>query len=110
MASLDARIAGLDATLREQFPDYAALVNPQPLSMIEAQALLGSEEALVAYLVSKEENFVWALTRDGSAWERLDANEGELAKEVARLRQGLDLEALRKRQRRRGPQGRAVRP
>jgi hypothetical protein len=28
MASLDARIAGLDATLREQFPDYAALVNP----------------------------------------------------------------------------------
>ena len=96
MASLDARIAGLDATLREQFPDYAALVNPQPLSMAEAQALLGPEEALVAYLVSKEESFVWALTRDGSAWQRLDVNEGELAKEVARLRQGLDLEALRK--------------
>ena len=96
MASLDARIAGLDATLREQFPDYAALVNPQPLSMAEAQALLGPEEALVAYLVSKEESFVWALTRDGSAWQRLDVNEGELAKEVVRLRQGLDLEALRK--------------
>ena len=46
LSGLNAKFAAIDARLAREFPDYAALANPKPLSVAAAQALLGPDEAL----------------------------------------------------------------
>ena len=46
LSGLNAKFAAIDARLAREFPDYAALSNPKPLSVAAAQALLGADEAL----------------------------------------------------------------
>ena len=41
----------LDDHLAKAFPQYAELASPRPLELSEAQALLGPDEALVAWVV-----------------------------------------------------------
>ena len=45
--------------LLARFPKFALLTSPQPLSVIEAQSLMGTDEALVMYLVDQDETFLW---------------------------------------------------
>jgi hypothetical protein len=55
--------------LKSEFPDYAALVSPTPLSVADVQALIGRDEALVLFLdtpewePTPEETFVWVVTK-----------------------------------------------
>jgi tetratricopeptide (TPR) repeat protein len=88
------KIAAIAARLEKEFPEYAALANPKPLSVAEVQTLLGADEALVAYLVIKNESYVWAVTREGLAWERIGAGGEQLAPQITALRKSLDLERL----------------
>jgi hypothetical protein len=56
-ASLDEttrRLDALDAQIASDFPTYAELSNPKPLSAEAAEALLGSDEALLVYLTTDE--------------------------------------------------------
>src|SRR5262249_7934112 len=46
LSGLKAKFAAVDARLAREFPDYAALASPKPLSVAAAQALLGPHEAL----------------------------------------------------------------
>ena len=50
LAAIDARIAEIDKRLTTEFPDYAALASPSPLSVKEVQAQLRANEALVLFL------------------------------------------------------------
>ena len=54
LAAIDARIAAIDNRLPRDFPDYAALVSPKPLSIADVQAELGDDEALVLFLDTPE--------------------------------------------------------
>ncbi len=54
LAAIDARIAEIDKRLAKDFPDYAALVSPEPLSVEEVQAQLRADEALVLFLDTPE--------------------------------------------------------
>jgi CHAT domain-containing protein len=59
--------------------------------------LLSADEALVVFLPEGEdETFVWAITRDGSAWQRIPLDDKALGQKVASLRKGLDQEDLEK--------------
>src|SRR5262249_28565686 len=49
---LQADLVRASAQISEQFPDYAELVNPKPLSPAQAQKLLAPGEALVLFHVS----------------------------------------------------------
>ena len=96
MAVLDRRIAEIDARLRNQFPEYFAQANPGPLSIEDAQAQLGADEALVLFLDTQEweptpeETFIWMVTKTDVRWLRSDLGQATLIREVQALRCGLD--------------------
>lgn len=99
------RIKAIDADLAKQFPQYAALVNPAPLSIQEVQQLLRPGEVLIRisqeavdpfpYRHSVGQTYVWAVTHDEARWKALPIGAETLATEVAALRCGLDESAWR---------------
>ncbi|HJZ45502.1 MAG TPA: CHAT domain-containing tetratricopeptide repeat protein, partial [Hyphomicrobiaceae bacterium] len=97
IAAIDARLAVIDKRLTADFPNYAALVRPEPLSIAEVQAQLGADEALVLFLNTHEvkpipaETFLWVVTRSDSRWVRSELGPNALAENVAALRCGLDI-------------------
>jgi CHAT domain-containing protein len=95
-ADIEKRLVEIAAKLASDFPDYATLANPKPLSVADTQSLLASDEALVLYLLNKKQSYVWAVTRERLAWERIDVGAKELEEKVAKLREALDLEKVQK--------------
>jgi tetratricopeptide (TPR) repeat protein len=99
LAAIDARIADIDRRLEIQYPDYASLASPAPLSIEEVQAYLREGEALVLFLDTpelepvSEETFIWIVTKTATRWVRSDLGSMGLAREVAALRCGLDAAA-----------------
>jgi CHAT domain-containing protein/Tfp pilus assembly protein PilF len=94
IVELEDRLKVLQARLEKEFPDYAALSNPKPLSAEEAQKLLGADEAMVFILPGDIESYLFALTRDAFEWHTLPIGKKALADKVAAFRQGLDVEEL----------------
>src|SRR5262249_13959376 len=78
LAAIDARVAAIDERLAADFPDYAALASPMPLSVESVQAQLRADEALVLFLDTRalkpvpEETFVWVVTKTDMRWTRSD--------------------------------------
>ncbi len=96
---IDASITAIDSRLAAEFPDYATLTRPTPLSVAEVQAHLGVDEALVllldtdAFDPTPEETFIWVVTKTNVQWVRSDLGTPGLTREVAALRCGLDATA-----------------
>jgi len=100
LAAIDTRLAEIDAVLAKDFPDYAALASPNPVSLADVQAVLHADEALVLFLDTDarfkplpEETFIWVVTKRDSRWVRSDLGTSSLKREVAALRCGLDAAA-----------------
>jgi hypothetical protein len=94
-----AAIAGQREALRKvfasEFPDYAALSNPLPMTAKEVQALLHEDEALVLFLAARDkESYVFAITRDQFDWKSIPLAGDMLAQKVAAFRRGLDVEMV----------------
>lgn len=95
-AVIDTRIAVIDKQLAADFPDYAVLASPAPLSVNEVQAQLGEDEAVVLFLDSPkqktmaEETFIWVVTKTDSRWVRTGRGTAALTSETVALRCGLD--------------------
>jgi CHAT domain-containing protein/tetratricopeptide (TPR) repeat protein len=87
--------AALQGVFAAEFPDYAALSNPQPLTVKEIQALLSDGEALLLYAIEGKESYVFAVTRTSAAWKQIPLGTAALSEKVAAFRRGLDVEALR---------------
>lgn len=85
------RIGEIDAALSLDFPEYAELTSPQPLSVEATQALLRADEALVLILAGERSSFVFAIDREGIDWARVEITASELGEAVDLLRQGVDL-------------------
>ena len=64
IAQLEDKQKTLEARIDRDFPDYAALSNPRPLGVEDAQKLLAADEALVLFLPGDKETYVFALTHD----------------------------------------------
>ena len=94
LATIATERAGLQKTLAAEFPDYAALSNPLPMTVKEAQALLSPDEALVLFAVVDSESYVLAMTRDGFEWRRLPLGAEAVSQKVAAFRRGLDLNKI----------------
>jgi tetratricopeptide (TPR) repeat protein len=82
----------LDAQIAAEFPAYAELSNPKPLTAESAQALLGRDEALLLYLITDKATWVWVVRRDSIAFRPINVGAKALADEVTTLRQSLDPE------------------
>jgi hypothetical protein len=74
------------------FPDYAALARPEPLSVADVQALLRAEEALLLVLdtpeekPTPEETFIWAIAKADMRWVKSEFGTKALTERVAALR------------------------
>ncbi|HJU15371.1 MAG TPA: CHAT domain-containing tetratricopeptide repeat protein [Stellaceae bacterium] len=86
------RLDALDARIAAEFPGFAELSNPKPLDAQSAQALLAPDEALLVYLTSGKETWLWVLRRDRLALQRIPLGAQDLAHEVSVLRGALDPE------------------
>ena len=98
LAAIDTRIADIDKRLAAEFPAYATLASPAPLSVEEVQAQLRPGEALILFLdtpeatPTPEETFIWVVTKTDLRWVRSGLGTAALKREVAALRCGLDEE------------------
>ena len=94
LRAIDGRIAEIDKRLAADFPDYAALASPAPLSVEGVQAQLGTDEALVLFLdtpeatPTPEETFIWVVTKTNMRWVRSELGTTALAREANRLLSG----------------------
>ncbi|MGZ2257503.1 tetratricopeptide repeat protein [Roseobacter sp. A03A-229] len=91
-------------SLRTAFPAFFELINPEsvPLARLTGSesALLHEDQALILFLpgtgstVSSQpitsDGFVWAVTRTGAAWARIEGDERALAEMIAGLRNEVD--------------------
>ena len=97
LVSAEERLFTLAQALEREFPKYTELTSPKPLGLKDVHRLLSAEEALVVFLPEgKDETFVWAVTSDSSAWQRISLDDKTLGQKVASLRNGLDQEDLEK--------------
>jgi CHAT domain-containing protein len=91
LAAISAERATLQQTFAAEFPGYAALSNPLPMTAREIQALLSVDEALVLFAVADKESYVFALTREGFDWKPIPPGAEALSRQVAAFRRGLDV-------------------
>ncbi|MGH6923042.1 MAG: CHAT domain-containing protein, partial [Propylenella sp.] len=97
---IKAEMTAASEKLATDFPDYAALANPKPLSIEDVRGLLRPDEALIVYFIARYESYVWAVTHESVVWERLGhgARVGfgaaDFEDRVKQLRSGFDLAAI----------------
>ena len=61
----------MQKTFAVEFPDYASLSNPLPLTAKDIQPLLSADEAMVLYSVVDKQSYVVAITREGVDWKAI---------------------------------------
>jgi CHAT domain-containing protein/Tfp pilus assembly protein PilF len=77
------------AQIQREFPGYAELSNPAPLTIVQTQALLKPDEALVLFLTMNDRLYAFAVTRESSMMQAIELRGSALAARVSSLRKGL---------------------
>jgi CHAT domain-containing protein len=90
MSKLEGEIGGVDVAIARDFPDFSELINPQPLTVPETEALLGPDEALVTFAINDGDTLIWVITKERLVWVHSPFGEQALSKLVARLRAGVE--------------------
>jgi CHAT domain-containing protein len=90
MTEITVRLSAIDLQLARDFPDFAKLSDPAPLSITEVQAQLRPNEVLIYLSHRPNQSLVWSIGRDTVAWDLVQLGEEELTIEVQALRCGLD--------------------
>jgi CHAT domain-containing protein len=88
----------LQTVFTREFPDYAALSRPEPLTVKDIQPLLAADEALVVVnLTAKSgaKSYVWAITRSAASWKELAVAAPDISNAVSALRAGLDFDHVK---------------
>ena len=95
LVSISTRTRAIDDDVRKRFPSYFSLVSPEPITLDETRGLLTDNEVLVYYLCATNDDvYVWAVSKQATAWARLDARYEDLSQGVRNLRTSLDVETL----------------
>lgn len=84
-------LAVMAAQIEKEFPAYADLINPKPITVDEARAMLRPGEALITTLATRERTFVWAVPHAGPvAFTSAPIGVQELETSIATLRMALE--------------------
>ena len=89
-AAIEQDIFNIDKQLSKEFPEYALLTSPAPLSLQSAQNLLNNDEVLVTYLTGSEGTLVFAVTKHKIGWYLSNVDASMLSESVRGLRQSLE--------------------
>jgi CHAT domain-containing protein/Tfp pilus assembly protein PilF len=95
IAAIAEERSDLQATLTREFPDYAALSKPQPLTLKDIQALLADDEAVVIVNLGPKDakSYVWAVTRSAADWKEFATTADQVSETVSRLRSLLNADS-----------------
>lgn len=85
-----ARLKEIDATLRRDHKAYGEFADPRPLSVGEAQAPLGQDEAAALIIAGDIDTHLVAISKTKIVWARSSLTGADLTREVATLRRQLD--------------------
>src|SRR5262249_11442578 len=95
LAAIAKEREALRTTLAKEFPDYAALSNPQPATAKQIQALLSGDEALLLFAADGDkQSYIFAFTRENVDWKSIPFGADALAEKVAQFRRGLDVDMV----------------
>jgi len=83
-------LAALDETLGRDFPGYAELSRPAPLTFDALRALLRKDELFIQYAIDREGSHAWVISSDKISSHRIGLTRDQIEAQVARLRCGLD--------------------
>ena len=88
--SLRKQVESTQFDIEKKFPNYVALTKPPPLSIIEIQALLDDDEAVIA--ISPEDDVIaaWAITKTGATMGGGSLRSAEFSKKIAKFRESLN--------------------
>jgi CHAT domain-containing protein/tetratricopeptide (TPR) repeat protein len=75
----------IDARLRVEFPDYFALVRPEPLNVASTQKLLGPDEAILLAVQSRLGTHIIAVSKSDIKWSRPAWTSEQVVAAVKRL-------------------------
>ena len=89
-AALETRLKGIDARLTAEFPLYSSLIASKSVTRAEVAALIGANEALVAFHLGKDAAYAYVITRERSVWYRIEPGSADIEARVRGLRAGLD--------------------
>jgi CHAT domain-containing protein/tetratricopeptide (TPR) repeat protein len=90
LADTDRQLVTINARLAREFPGYAALAAPEPLSIKSTQEQLRSDEALIQFAFAWNQGFAWLVTSSSARWVRLGGSMADIRASVQMLRCGLD--------------------
>jgi CHAT domain-containing protein len=95
IAELEDALGPLNELLSTQFPAFAELSNPTPLSVDQTQRLLKADEVLIQYLVLNGYTLAWIITPSSIEWFKIALTWRDLSDRVEALRCGFDQTAWR---------------
>ncbi|MBI2956179.1 MAG: CHAT domain-containing protein [Acidobacteria bacterium] len=76
LSKLQDELGAVQSQVRASNPRYAALTQPQPLTLAEVQQqLLGPDILLLEYVLTEEKSYLWAVTQASSASYELPKRE-----------------------------------
>ncbi|MBY6047782.1 CHAT domain-containing protein [Vannielia litorea] len=87
--ALSTEITQLETRIAAEFPRFAEMTRPRPMTLAEVQAALAPEEGLLFIYTGARETHIWAITPEHSAWQRIELGEADIAADVAALRLSL---------------------
>ncbi|MCP5368220.1 MAG: tetratricopeptide repeat protein [Hyphomicrobiales bacterium] len=90
LSALDREIAFADRELAVKFPAYRALANPEPLTLDQARALLGPDEALMVVIPDQARTYAFMVRHDRSLMAVTTLGAEDLDDVVREMRDTLD--------------------
>ncbi|WP_458098404.1 CHAT domain-containing protein [Roseomonas sp. WA12] len=80
------RLTGTEGELARRFPSWASYLAPRPASLAALRAVLATNEAVVAPVLSDEAPFLWIVTRAGASLRSVPGGSAALREAVQRVR------------------------
>jgi len=90
LVALKKEINTTGALLDRKYPKFAQLTNPPPVSIDAIQKILKPDEALIEYLVTDYETYLFVVTKDQAVFRHINIKREELNRIVRKIRLGLD--------------------
>ncbi len=85
-------IDAVDVELTSRFPEYQELTRPEPLSVIQVQAMLRPNEAMLVYAIAEKQSWLWVVRADRAEFILLKTDQTTLAEQVKTIRGQMEVD------------------
>lgn len=75
----------------EKFPDYAALIDPQPATPADVQKRLRSDEAVISLYSGERQTYVWTITPTAIRFRAVALTRANIQRDVGKILASVDL-------------------